>query len=1286
MNTDRNLLFGALAFQNEYIDLAQFAAICRAWAADKSRPLADLLVERGWITIAVQAVLDEIVERKLKRYGGDAHATLGAVADGQVRDAIREVSDPDISHSVSTLPPAAGHVLVETVSKPAEGWSRYTLTRLHAEGGIGRVWLARDEDLNRDVALKELLPHRATHPDAWRRFMKEAQITGQLEHPNIVPFYELARRPGDDQPFYTMRFVRGQTLRDAIAEYHTRRRNPRRTEFIPLPSASNGMNSVLRPQEHDRLELHRLLNALVSVCHAIAYAHSRGVVHRDLKPANVVLGGFGEVLVLDWGIAKVAGATDAEASTLGFSAEAQATATQTGALLGTPEYMAPEQAEGRSELIDARTDIYGLGGILFAIVTGQAPRRGKDTIEVLSQLLDNPTPRVRSVDPHAPAALDAICAMAMAKDPADRYASASELAAEVERYLSDEPVSAYREPWPARLGRWTRRHRTGTQAAAVILLAVTIVSVLATVLVNEQRRRAEAAEQAERKERTRADGTAERERQERERADETAKRERQERDRADAKQNESRRHLYIAHMNLAQNAWESARAGTVFEMLGRYRLPSHGHDPRGFEWYYWDRLCHTELRTLEGHVVWVPKVCFSRDGRWIASAGYDKTAKLWNSATGELIRSFRGHKAGVSSVSLSPDSSRLVSASWDGIVKVWDVERDHSLLSLNGHIGECSSVLFSPDGKRFASAGEDQTVRVWDVETGQNIWILKGHVRRATSASFSPDGRWLASASDDGTVKVWDMEFGQEIRTLKGHSHVVWDVAFSPDGRYIASASEDKTARVWDAKSGQPVFTLKGHNSRVSSVSFSPDGRLATGSTDMTVRLWNLATGEEIRTLRGHIREIWCVSFSADGRQLASSSGSYELGEIKVWDTTSSQEMHTMKGHAHTVRNVAFNVDGRYIASASDDGTVKVWNTETNQQICILNGHRSSVSGVSFAPTGQLASASADKTIKLWDVEAGGEIQTLIGHAEGVQCVSFSPDGRSLASAGDDNTVRVWDVETGKELHALRGHSRKVEGVSFGRDGRWIASASWDGTVRVWEADTGVERHRLRHEGQIVRGVAFSPDGRWLASAPWDRTVRLWNLEAKWEQRILKGHNAGVYNVTFSPDSHRIASASDDQTVKLWDVATGEEILTLTGHTGPVTSTCFAPDGLRLVSGSADRTVKLWDARPWTPELKAEQEAFSLLRFLCAQRPAKERLIESIRGDATISEPVRRRALELAGTFWERDMNSQASRLVDELFAKRQSKDEVLRAIAEDSTLTESLRTRALELVRQRKE
>jgi serine/threonine-protein kinase len=316
------------------------------------------------------------------------------------------VDDPDISHSVSTLPPAAGHVLVEAVTKPGDARTRYTLSRLHAEGGIGRVWLGHDRDLNRDVALKELKPHQAAHPDACRRFLKEAQITGQLEHPNIVPVYELARRPGDDQPFYTKRFVRGQTLPDAIADYHQRRRG----QFVVPPSGGIPPTES-EPQTPPKggttnLELHRLLNAFVSVCHAIAFAHSRGVVHRDLKPANVVLGGFGEVLVLDWGIAKVAGATDAEASTLGFSDEAQTTATQTGALLGTPVYMAPEQAGGRAELIDARTDIYGLGGNLFAIVTGKAPRRGKDTIEVISQLLDNPTPRVRSVDPHVPVVPD----------------------------------------------------------------------------------------------------------------------------------------------------------------------------------------------------------------------------------------------------------------------------------------------------------------------------------------------------------------------------------------------------------------------------------------------------------------------------------------------------------------------------------------------------------------------------------------------------------------------------------------------------------------------------------------------------------------------------------------------------------------------------------------------------------------------------------------------------------------------------------------------------------------
>jgi eukaryotic-like serine/threonine-protein kinase len=465
---DRNLLFAVIALQNHFIDQADLIAAFHDWSADKSRSLDRVLAARGAITDQDLALVGVLVAKHLEKHGGNVRGTLGAVADAPARDAIRALDDPAVHQTLSSLPPAAGYVLVETLMPPTEARrSRYTLTHLHAQGGLGRVWLARDTDLNREVALKEILPGKAPHPDLWRRFLKEAQVTGQLEHPGIVPVYELARRSEDDQPFYTMRFVRGQTLRAAIADYHRRRTEAR----------------------IDPLERPRLLQAFVSICQAIAYAHSRGVIHRDLKPDNVVLGGFGEVLVLDWGLAKRVDRPEDDAGppSVAISDEAEHEATREGQYLGTPAYMAPEQAEGRLDLLDVRTDVYGLGAILFEILTGRTPHEGDSVMQILFRAANEPTPRTRAVEPSVPPALDAICSKAMARERSDRYASASDLAVDMQRWLADEPVSAFVEPWARRLARFARRHRHPLQVAAALLLTA-VVSVVALVRIDRMQR------------------------------------------------------------------------------------------------------------------------------------------------------------------------------------------------------------------------------------------------------------------------------------------------------------------------------------------------------------------------------------------------------------------------------------------------------------------------------------------------------------------------------------------------------------------------------------------------------------------------------------------------------------------------------------------------------------------------------------------------------------------------------------------------------------------------------
>jgi PAS domain S-box-containing protein len=419
MDTDRNLLFGVLALQADLIDPRQFIEACLLWTSRKDALMADLLVERGWIVPDDRAHVDYLLARKLQKHGGNLRASLASLPD-DVRCSLATLGDEDLRRSLAGPPwPEEGAPQVVTMDQVPGRRERYTRLRLHATGGIGRVWLTHDTDLGRDVALKELRPEQAEQPTVGARFLQEAQITGQLEHPGVIPVYELVRPRDGRQPFYTMRFVKGRTLSEAAHAYHRKR----------------------LAGQADALDLPTLLNAFVTVCNTVAYAHSRGVIHRDLKGHNVILGDFGEVVVLDWGLAKLVGRPDGgpEAPSLVLDdPRAFSGYTVQGQALGTPAYMAPEQSAGQLDLIDRRTDVYGLGAILYEILTGQPPITGPSTDDVLRKVREEAPSPPSQIWPDVPPALEALCLRALAKRPEDRPAAAADLALEVQGWQEFE--------------------------------------------------------------------------------------------------------------------------------------------------------------------------------------------------------------------------------------------------------------------------------------------------------------------------------------------------------------------------------------------------------------------------------------------------------------------------------------------------------------------------------------------------------------------------------------------------------------------------------------------------------------------------------------------------------------------------------------------------------------------------------------------------------------------------------------------------------------------------------
>lgn len=1095
----------------------------------------------------------------------------------------------------------------------------YELLEEIARGGMGVVYKARQMKLNRIVALKMILSGELASKEDVQRFYSEAESAAQLDHPGIVPIFEVGEHAG--QHFFSMGYVDGESLSHRIAD-------------SPLP-----------PQE--------AAEVIRSVASAVQYAHEKGVIHRDLKPANILLKRSrqssvespeqersrsgsepstlnAQPMVTDFGLAKrVKGDSDLTAS---------------GQILGTPGYMPPEQAAGRIAEVRETADVYSLGAVLYATLTGRPPFQADNPLDTLFQVLEREAVPPRQLNPSVPRDLETICLKCLEKDRRRRYASAQDVADEFGRYLNGEPIIARPISRPARAWRWCRRNPIVaglTTAVAVALVLGTIISSHFSVRAGAEARRATA-------EKRRADQKADVARAEAERADRKAEeaaenaklakakatealreKRRADKNAADAEKNAAQarreqraaeRLLYASNMNLVQEAWRSGRLKFARRLLDLYRAaPEATPDYVGFEWRYWQGVCNAEERifNIPG---WVEQLAYTPDGRYLVANTADGIT-LWNAFDGAEEASLPAHHGGTyARLAFNSDGKRMATTGGDRKIIVWNVAKRQQELVIGPLDAAARMIAFDHDGKRLAGGLFDHSVRIWNAESGAEMQKLDGHEELVLDVAFGPDGNRLVSSSGDDTVKIWDLEKGNVVFNLQGHSADVPAVAYSPNGRQIVSASLDKTLKTWDAATGRLTGTLAGHTRGVTSVAFSPDGRhVVSGSADQSAKVWDVATTEELFSLKGHSEIITAVAFRSDGAQIATGS---KDRTIRMWRAKRDPLAVRLEiiDPVNSVSSVAFSPDSQRLVTGSGSrsslapGTVKLWDASSGDLIRNFGGSLGGVLTVAFNTKRYLVAAGTrDGVVKVWNAANGVEVLTIDEGIASSPCVAFSPDGELLAIAANQSKgtaageVQVWSLSLKKLQRTFTAFKVRLADLVFAPKNNMLAVAEGDGSLHVWDFATNKLLFHRQGSGSHWSdpSLAFSPDGEQLAVSV-GRRVTILSLPTGKETMEFDGHPDRVNCVGFSPDGERLVTGTGSGAyflagdVTVWDLTSRQRMLVVKADVNvrglrsssrghyyyglrpgkTAESIAFSPDGNKLGIGHGDGTVSILDAPP----------------------------------------------------------------------------------------------------------